>query len=131
MTNIEDYLFVEIKNYENYLINKKGDIYSKNLKKNLKERIDSHTGYKVVTLYSGGYSKTFKVHRLVAQAFLTNPEGKKQVDHINRNKLDNNLSNLRYVTNQQNQYNIGFKKNNKLKEKNICKKKTRKGLRFQ
>ena len=64
-----------------------------NLKKNLKERIDSNTGYKEVTLYSGGYSKTFKVHKLIAKDFLTNKESKKQDDNIKRKKLDTKSNN--------------------------------------
>lgn len=63
-------------------------------------------GYSVVILSNAGKNKKhFKVHRLVAQAFVDNPNNKPQVDHINRDKSDNRACNLRWVTNSENQYN--------------------------
>lgn len=52
-----------------------------------------------------GYVKSLPVHRLVAEAFIPNPENKPQVDHIDTNSLNNHVSNLRWVTNLENQRN--------------------------
>lgn len=53
-----------------------------------------------------GYNyKTYSVHRLVAETFLENPEMKKYIDHIDRDKANNDVSNLRWVTAQENLYN--------------------------
>lgn len=51
-------------------------------------------GYLVVKINK----KFYRVHRLIAETFLQNPEGKPVVDHINRNPSDNRLSNLRWAT---------------------------------
>ncbi len=55
-----------------------------------------------------------KVHRLVAEAFLTNPENKSDIDHIDGNTSNNNLTNLRFATRTENRNN----KNNKAKYTN-------------
>jgi len=62
-------------------------------------------GYLMVTVSNGVIKKHCKVHRLVAEAFIPNEGNKPQVDHINRNRADNRLGNLRWVTNSENQYN--------------------------
>lgn len=61
-------------------------------------------GYICVNLCRGKKDrKGFKVHQLVAKAFIDNPEGKPQVDHINCVKSDNSKINLRWCTNLENQ----------------------------
>ena len=56
-------------------------------------------GYLVVTI---SYGKNCSIHRLVAEAFLPNPENKPCVDHINGNRLDNRVENLRWVSHKEN-----------------------------
>ena len=73
-------------------------------------------GYKGVTLVQG---PQLLIHRLVALAFIPNPENKPEVDHINRIKTDNRVVNLRWVTHTENMANIGVRHNNKLGEKHI------------
>jgi hypothetical protein len=62
-------------------------------------------GYPQVRLYdSFGKGFSLKVHRIVAETFIENPEKLQQVDHINNNKIDNGIQNLRWVTNQTNTF---------------------------
>lgn len=70
-------------------------------------------GYMQVLLQANKYRKTYKVHRLVATAFIPNSENKPQVNHINGNKIDNRADNLEWCTNSENQihaYIHGLKK---------------------
>ncbi len=63
------------------------------------------TGYCYVVLCVDAVAKKFKVHRLVAMAFIPNPDGKPCIDHINTVRDDNRVENLRWVDNIQNQRN--------------------------
>ena len=110
---------MEVQGYPDYLIYDDGRIYSKNRDKFLIPQI-THDGYHYVNLCKYGKKKTFKVHRLVAIHYIPNPENKPQVDHIDRDKSNNHVSNLRWATNTENQQNRGVQKDNKLGIKNIC-----------
>ena len=68
------------------------------------------SGYLQVSL--SGFRNPQSVHRLVAEAFLPNPENKPAVDHINGNRLDNRVENLRWVTNKENSNNPNTKYKN-------------------
>lgn len=62
-------------------------------------------GYKHVSLSKNRKNRTIKVHRLVAQAFIPNPENKPHIDHINTIRDDNRVENLRWVTPKENSQN--------------------------
>lgn len=55
-------------------------------------------GYKRVSLYKNKASKHYSVHRLVAQAFIPNPDNLPQVNHIDEDKSNNCVSNLEWIT---------------------------------
>lgn len=59
-------------------------------------------GYPRVLFYKNKKRKHFSVHRLVAQAFIPNPEKKPQVNHINEDKTDNRVENLEWATSKEN-----------------------------
>lgn len=62
-------------------------------------------GYKRFCLNKNGKGKTVKLHRIIAQAFIPNPDNKPCVDHIDGNPSNNNVSNLRWVTYWKNKHN--------------------------
>ena len=95
---------MEVINYANYTIQPDGTIYSKSHKKNVKQFLNDK-GYLRVQLYKECNRRYFLIHRLVAGHFIPNPNNYTQVDHINHIKTDNNVSNLRWVTQRENQHN--------------------------
>ena len=100
----------DIIGYEDkYAVDEQGNVYSKNYRRSGKTKKmttgPDGTGYPQVNLCKDGKRNHCKVHRLIAQAYLSDYSEELQVDHIDKDKTNNNLSNLRMVTNQQNQFN--------------------------
>lgn len=97
--------FVDIKNFEGYYkINRLGEVLNVQSGKIKKNQTDKD-GYYVVGLYKNKVGRTFKVHRLIARAFIPNPLNKPCIDHINRNNKDNRIENLRWYTIRENAIN--------------------------
>ena len=109
---------MEICGYENYHIYDDGRVQNKKTGRILKAWTNSENYYHV-ELRKNGKKKTFKIHRLIAIHYIPNPENKPEVDHINRDRTDNRIENLRWVTKSENMLNKGVAKCNKLGIKNI------------
>jgi hypothetical protein len=96
--------------------------------KTIKQR--NGVDYPTVTLCTDGITKGYKIHRLVAQAFIPNPNNKPEVNHHNGIKNDNRVENLEWVTpkeNSQHAWDIGLRTItqswlNKMKEVNTGRK---------
>lgn len=93
----------DIQNYEGlYAVTEDGRIWSHTNKKFLSTRVHYDTGYTMVNLSKDGKRKTFTVHRLVAQAFLPNPDNLPVVHHKNAIRTDCRVENLEWVTQEKN-----------------------------
>jgi len=111
--------FVDIIGYEGlYMINKEGDVYGCKNKRMMKHHI-SYKGYNYVHLTKNNEGHQYFIHRLIAIQFIPNPNKLDQVDHIDMDKKNNKIENLRWVNNALNQQNTLKRSNNQSGFKNI------------
>ena len=97
--------FVDIKGYEGlYKINKSGEVLSVRSGKALKAGKNTH-GYMNVVLSKNGHSRTHKVNRLVALAFIPNPNNSPYINHKDEDKPNNSVENLEWCTPK---YNLNY-----------------------
>ena len=109
-----------IKDFENYTIREDGKVFNihgnpvkltptktnkTDSSKYLKFKVTKHVGDKMKT-------KNCYIHRELGIAFIPNPDNKQCIDHIDRNKFNNDLSNLRWVSHMENTQNVNIGKNN-------------------
>ena len=91
-----------------YEINNVGEV--KTIKTNIiRKQMISKRGYFCVTLCKNGKHQNKNIHRLIMEAFVPNPENKPCVDHIDGNRLNNSLENLRWCTSNENNNNPNTK----------------------
>ncbi|AIK68578.1 HNH endonuclease [Lactococcus phage phi15] len=93
--------FVKIDGFEKYEVSNLGRVRNIESGRTLKP-ILNHNGYLKYNLYRHDKRKYLYLHRILATAFIDNPEGKPCVNHIDENKLNNDLSNLEWCTEREN-----------------------------
>ena len=101
----------EVKEYNHYEVNQFGEIRHRIRKKILKPRINN--GYQYVNFKINGKNINFSVHRIVANAFIPNPNGYTEVNHKDYNRSNNCVDNLEWVSSSQNKYHAFLKEENK------------------
>ena len=113
-------IWKDIEGYDGYQISTLGRVKSL---KGRNERIlkvgTNHKGYKYVMLSKNNVPKMFTVHKLVANAFIKNTQNKPQINHIDGNKANNEVGNLEYCTNRENQlhaFKTGLHKTKKINQ---------------
>lgn len=88
-----------------YFITKGGKVISiKSGKPYVMSEHISKVGYPAVGLKHDGKTRAVHIHRLLALAFIPNPQGKPQVNHIDGDKTNNSINNLEWVTDSENKY---------------------------
>lgn len=114
---MENEIWKPIEGYEDYYeVSNRGRVKAKqrivcrgNIRQPVRERILKAGGgalsYPTVQLFKNGKGKRCTVHRLVAEAFIPNPDNLREVDHINSIRNDNHIENLRWVSHQDNMRN--------------------------
>lgn len=113
----------DIEGYEGlYQVNNTGKVISLNYKRTgevreLKPMVDKY-GYLYVNLSKNGKYKSKKIHRLVAEAFIPNPNNLPEVNHRNEIKTDNRVENIEYCDRS---YNINYGSRNKKLKDRLCK----------
>ena len=93
----------------NYQISNTGRVRNASSGKILADKCCDTSGYPQVRLFNNVGGKTCRIHKLVAEHFLTKPatDTKFEVDHIDRNKTNNVVTNLMWKTRRQNEWNKG------------------------
>ena len=91
-------MWKKLERNDNYSINKQGQVRNDNTNHMKKPTLNKRNGYLIVDLYKNNKSEKVPIHRLVAEAFIPNPENKLTVDHADGNRQNNSIENLRWAT---------------------------------
>ena len=121
MELFENEIAIEVEGYEEYFITTFGRVWS--VKSARWMKITKLKKYIQIGLYKNGKVTQCYIHRLIAIAFIPNPDGKLCVDHIDEDKQNNNIDNLRWVSNQENSFNTKIRCTNTSGVKGVCFKK--------
>lgn len=105
-----EYNLIRIPTSPDYMVSTAGEIFSTKARSTAKTKEYfpiklgvTSAGYVTTTLSTGGEKRTYKVHRLVAELFIPKPEGDRlTVDHIDEDKTNNDVSNLRWISLREN-----------------------------
>jgi len=107
--NIEQWRLIS--GYDNYEISSHGRVRN-NKSKNILKTYTEKAGYVLIGLYKDGKTKTHRIHRLVGFAFLEKKNGDIEVDHIDHNRSNNMVNNLRWATSSGNSRNSSISSRN-------------------
>jgi hypothetical protein len=93
-----------INDFPNYEVSSFGNVKNNKTGRVLKPGIDGH-GYYYINLCKDGNIYKKRIHKLVGETFIPNPQNKQCIDHKDNDRLNNNVNNLRYATIKENSMN--------------------------
>ena len=91
-------MWKKIERNDNYSINRQGQVRNDRTGRIKKPTLNKNNQYLMIDLYKNNKPEKITIHRLVAEAFIPNPEGKLTVDHIDGVRQNNAIDNLRWAT---------------------------------
>jgi len=107
----------EIPNYSNYMISNFGNLKNKKTNRILRQWIAGN-GYKYCRIINNDGHKKITIHSLITKIFLGEKPDNYEIDHIDRNKLNNSIENLRYVSKKDNCLNKNIETKKRKNSKN-------------
>lgn len=122
MIEEKEEIWRDIDGYPNYQVSTLGRVKSLNYRNTKKEKvlkpIKDKDGYLVINIRNEKKQKTIKIHRIVCEAFLPNKYNLQEVNHLDEDKTNNNVTNLEWSTREHN-CNFGSR-NERISKKVIC-----------
>lgn len=100
-------MWVKISRNNNYSVNEKGEVRNDATGKLKTPTVNKTNGYLIFDLYKDNKRVKVPLHRIIAEAFIPNPDNKPTVDHIDGNRQNNAISNLRWATYSENNSRFG------------------------
>ena len=104
---------MDYKSYYDYDVYEDGRVWSNKSNKFLKQNLNGDGGYMMVCLWMNNKRTAYTVHRLLGMLFLPNFNNLPEIDHKDRNRLNNSLFNLKWENRSNQQHNQGSMSNNK------------------
>ena len=99
---MQNEIWLDVPGFPGYQVSNAGRVKSFRSGERILKQCNDSDGYPTVVLCGAIGKRTKTIHRLVALAFIPNPENKPEVDHINTNRMDNRVENLQWVTRKEN-----------------------------
>jgi hypothetical protein len=100
--NIADEKWENIAGYPNYMISSESRVMNKKTLKMIAPAYNKRHKHRAVRLWSHGKTQILKIYRLKAIAFIPNPENKREVNHLDGNRMNEDLTNLQWATPKEN-----------------------------
>ena len=122
-------IWKKVERNQNYSINEHGEIRNDVTGKVRAPSVNSGNGYTTVDLWKDNKRKKYTVHRLLAEAFIPNPDGKPTVDHKDGNRSNNALQNLRWASysEQNSRFNTAGVRSQRIKVTHYAEKRKKRG----